>query len=68
MLAPGVGLMAVVEKRSSRDFVFGWDACRRRGWRSQIECSYDHRRIMHTQREEGECLFVGREKEGSDET
>jgi hypothetical protein len=61
MLVPGVGLMAVVEKRSSREFVFAWDACCRRGWTSKIECSYDHRRIMHTQREEGESLVVGEE-------
>jgi len=52
MLVPGEGLMAVVEKRSDREFVSAWDACCRRGWMSKIECSYDHRRIMHTQREE----------------
>jgi hypothetical protein len=52
MLVPGEGLMAVVEKRSDREFVSAWDACGRRGWMSKIECSYDHRRIMHTQREE----------------
>jgi hypothetical protein len=52
MLVPGAGLMAVVEKRSSREFVSAWDACCRRGWRSKIECSYGHRRIMHTQKEE----------------
>jgi hypothetical protein len=66
MLVPGEGSMAIVEKRSSREFVFARDACCRGGWRSKIECSYDHRRIMHTQRKEGESLFVGEEKKGSD--